>query len=201
MLKITGTQVRWFLLEVFMYYIILQDGTSIFEQAYPYDFCIHCLFRLLDNEDERYRHPQLMTFSLSPVTALPSSAQTSLGGWGGPQSTNHQAAHRRLESMTPLGITGSYSSFSSWLLGKSGVLWCCKSWFVSYVRPSVALYTRALQGLFEVIIWNFYCYLLFGYLVVLFVVPDLKTVFLIGLTQFIAVAIFLGDIMSNRSSS
>lgn len=63
-----------------MYYIILQDGTSIFEQAYPYDFCIHCLFCLLDNEDERYRHPQLMTFSLSPVTALPSSAQTSLGG-------------------------------------------------------------------------------------------------------------------------
>ena len=47
----------------------------------------------------------------------------------------------------------------------------------------------------EVIIWNFYCYLLFGYLVVLFVVPDLKTVFLIGLTQFIAVAIFLCDIL------
>lgn len=30
------------------YYIIRSDGSTIFEQAYPEDFCAHCLLKLLD---------------------------------------------------------------------------------------------------------------------------------------------------------
>lgn len=37
------------------YYILLPDGSSMFEQAYPEDFIFHCLFKLLDVSDERYR--------------------------------------------------------------------------------------------------------------------------------------------------
>lgn len=35
------------------YYIIREDGSSIFELPYPKDFCIHCLF-LLQEDGHRY---------------------------------------------------------------------------------------------------------------------------------------------------
>ena len=37
------------------YYILKEDGTSLFLQPYPEDFCFHCLVNLLDRSDERYR--------------------------------------------------------------------------------------------------------------------------------------------------
>ena len=36
------------------YYIIREDGSSIFELPYPKDFCIHCLCLLID-DGQRYR--------------------------------------------------------------------------------------------------------------------------------------------------
>lgn len=36
------------------YYIIRPDGSSIFKQPYPLDFCLHCLVRLLDVSDVRF---------------------------------------------------------------------------------------------------------------------------------------------------
>lgn len=37
------------------YYIIRADGSSIFEQGYQRSFIFHCLIKLLDRSDERYR--------------------------------------------------------------------------------------------------------------------------------------------------
>lgn len=37
------------------YYILRADGSSVFENPYPEDFCFHCLFHLLDTTpDEAY---------------------------------------------------------------------------------------------------------------------------------------------------
>lgn len=37
------------------YYIIRPDGSTLFEQAYPEDFCVHCLIMLLDRTpNDRY---------------------------------------------------------------------------------------------------------------------------------------------------
>lgn len=36
------------------YYIIREDGTSIFQLPYPKDFCIHCLCLLIE-DGQRYR--------------------------------------------------------------------------------------------------------------------------------------------------
>ena len=38
-----------------MYYLIKPDGTSIFEQAYCFDFIMHCLFNLIDHPDPSLR--------------------------------------------------------------------------------------------------------------------------------------------------
>lgn len=42
------------------YFIIRPDGSSVFLQPYPFDFCMHCLFLLLDSSDEHY---QLLNFA------------------------------------------------------------------------------------------------------------------------------------------
>lgn len=36
------------------YYIIREDGSSIFMLPYPEDFCYHCMFKLIDT-GERFR--------------------------------------------------------------------------------------------------------------------------------------------------
>lgn len=41
------------------YYIIREDGSSIFALPYPKDFCIHCLCLLIE-DGQRYR---LMSFA------------------------------------------------------------------------------------------------------------------------------------------
>ena len=37
------------------YYIIKDDGSSLFEQAYQEEFIYHCLILLLDNSNEHFR--------------------------------------------------------------------------------------------------------------------------------------------------
>lgn len=44
-----------------MYYLILHDGSSLFIEPKPYDFCIHCLFLLIDNPDPRFRGIRLLS--------------------------------------------------------------------------------------------------------------------------------------------
>lgn len=44
-----------------MYYLILHDGTSLFIEPKPYNFCIHCLFLLIDNPDPRFRGIRLLS--------------------------------------------------------------------------------------------------------------------------------------------
>ena len=45
-----------------MYYILKNDGTFIFEQAYPLDFCIHCLMCLIDTDDPLLKNCKLVSF-------------------------------------------------------------------------------------------------------------------------------------------
>lgn len=49
------------------YYIIRSDGCSIFLQPYPYDFCMHCLLKLLDVSDEKYYLLNFTDTSLLPA--------------------------------------------------------------------------------------------------------------------------------------
>lgn len=52
------------------YYIIREDGSSIFQLPYPKDFCIHCLCLLIE-DGQKYR---LMSFANSapfPCQQLP----------------------------------------------------------------------------------------------------------------------------------
>lgn len=58
------------------YYIIREDGSSVFMLPYPEDFCYHCLFKLLDVTDENFR---LMRF----VEASEFSAVQADWGTGG----------------------------------------------------------------------------------------------------------------------
>lgn len=44
-----------------MYYLILHDGSSLFIEPKPYDFCIHCLFLLIDNPEPRFRGIRLLS--------------------------------------------------------------------------------------------------------------------------------------------
>ncbi len=48
------------------YYIIREDGSSIFELPYPKDFCIHCLCHLIE-DGQRYR---LMSSALLEYISL-----------------------------------------------------------------------------------------------------------------------------------
>lgn len=58
------------------YYIIREDGTSIFEQPYCEDFIYHCLIHLIDRTpNERYR---LCQIGFSDRDALSVSAFFSL---------------------------------------------------------------------------------------------------------------------------
>ena len=50
-----------------MYYIIKNDGTSIFEQPYPFDFCIHCLFQLIDSSDPLLQNCRLVQLNFNNV--------------------------------------------------------------------------------------------------------------------------------------
>lgn len=52
------------------YYIIRSDGSSIFLQPYPYDFCMHCLLKLLDVSDEKYYLLNFADTSLLPSVQL-----------------------------------------------------------------------------------------------------------------------------------
>ena len=33
-----------------MFFLVLRDSSSLFIEPKPYDFCIHCLFLLIDNK-------------------------------------------------------------------------------------------------------------------------------------------------------
>lgn len=52
------------------YYIIREDGSSIFQLPYPLDFCIHCLCLLIE-DGQKYR-----LMSLADSTPLSLSAVT-----------------------------------------------------------------------------------------------------------------------------
>lgn len=58
-----------------MYYIIREDGSSIFEQAYPEDFIFHCLINLLDRTNERL---SLLSFGSLPSEFISLSAEKNL---------------------------------------------------------------------------------------------------------------------------
>lgn len=55
------------------FFIIRPDGSSIFLQPYPFDFCMHCLLKLIDVSDEKY---YLLNFD---ETSLVSSVQLERG--------------------------------------------------------------------------------------------------------------------------
>ena len=46
------------------FYIIRGDGSSLLLQPYPFDFCMHCLLKLIDVSDEKF---YLMNFVESPL--------------------------------------------------------------------------------------------------------------------------------------
>lgn len=47
-----------------MYYIIRENGTSIFELPYREEFIFHCLIHLLDVSNEKYRLLEFMENSI-----------------------------------------------------------------------------------------------------------------------------------------
>lgn len=55
------------------YYIIRSDGSSIFLQPYSYDFCMHCLLKLLDVSDEKYYLLNFTDTSLLPAVQAESA--------------------------------------------------------------------------------------------------------------------------------
>ena len=57
-----------------MFFLVLRDGSSLFIEPKPYDFCIHCLFLLIDNPDPRFRGISLLS---APAGCLSLSAFTS----------------------------------------------------------------------------------------------------------------------------
>ncbi|MBE6811097.1 MAG: hypothetical protein E7521_08605 [Ruminococcaceae bacterium] len=69
------------------YYIIREDGSSIFEQAYPEDFVFHCLIHLLDRtSEETYRLCEidsnvLKSLSLSAENNFSKDLSCSQSGW------------------------------------------------------------------------------------------------------------------------
>lgn len=38
-----------------LYYIIRQDGLSVFEQGFPLDFIMHCYYNLIERSEEHYQ--------------------------------------------------------------------------------------------------------------------------------------------------
>lgn len=58
-----------------MFFLVLLDGSSLFIESDPYDFCIHCLFLLIDNPDPRFRSIRLLS---APSVCLSVSALLSL---------------------------------------------------------------------------------------------------------------------------
>lgn len=58
-----------------MFFLVMRDGSSLFIEPKPYDFCIHCLFLLIDNPEPRFRGIRLLSapagcLFLSPLPAL-----------------------------------------------------------------------------------------------------------------------------------
>lgn len=49
------------------YYILREDGSSLFSLPYPADFCYHCLGLLIE-DGQRYR---LLAFANTPIQCLP----------------------------------------------------------------------------------------------------------------------------------
>lgn len=49
------------------YYILREDGSSLFSLPYPADFCYHCLGLLIE-DGQRYR---LFAFADTPIHCLP----------------------------------------------------------------------------------------------------------------------------------
>lgn len=62
------------------YYIIKEDGSSIFQLPYPKDFCIHCLCLLIE-DGQRYRLLSAQTnLSLLVCDGTKFKLQLNLGG-------------------------------------------------------------------------------------------------------------------------
>lgn len=59
-----------------MYYILKNDGTSLFEQPYPFDFCMHCLMLLIDTDDVTLQNCRLMHFELVRQEIRPTRPQS-----------------------------------------------------------------------------------------------------------------------------
>lgn len=54
------------------YFIIREDGSSLFLLPYPLDFCIHCLFHLIET-GEKFR---LLCFSESSLSRIQTEQRT-----------------------------------------------------------------------------------------------------------------------------
>jgi len=50
-----------------MYYILKNDGTTLFEQPYCLEFCLHCLFHLIDSEDLLLQNCRLLQLNFNSV--------------------------------------------------------------------------------------------------------------------------------------
>lgn len=59
-----------------MYYILKNDGTSLFVQPYPFDFCMHCLMLLIDSDDVTLQNCRLMHFELVRQVIRPTRPQS-----------------------------------------------------------------------------------------------------------------------------
>ena len=54
-----------------MYYILKNDGTTLFEHPYCLEFCLHCLFHLIDTQDPNLQNCRLLHFEV-PASCLSS---------------------------------------------------------------------------------------------------------------------------------
>lgn len=58
-----------------MYYILKNDGTFLFELPYPLDFCLHCLFNLIDSPDPNLKNCHLFSL-LTPEDSAYSAVES-----------------------------------------------------------------------------------------------------------------------------
>ncbi len=61
-----------------MYYLITADGTSLFAQAYPKDFLVHCLAHLIDTSEPLLKNCRLLDVGAFSSLAVKLQALSSL---------------------------------------------------------------------------------------------------------------------------